>query len=431
MAAGVVLPPSTVIKEKVSEIQPLSLKVKLSLVAIFTKGFLDVIGNYAVMPALIFYVRELGGTDSQYGLISSAASLAACLMMPIYANWVDTSGNQFRKPLFVGFSLAIVGMLLYALAVTFGSGLAVHVLLASRLIYGIGAASGSISVSYITSVVDPEQLTSVILNMGIVTFSGLGVAPYVNAFLADVDTSINFLGIEIPLNAYNSVGLLIASFELFGLCLVYFLLTDPPAKTSEITAVEEDLPKQESGGWAAVLRELTTDIKLFLPLFAIFVAQSNYQLIEVSFPPAVGHGLGWGPVAVSQTLASSSMVMGITTAVATILSNKYKITDSTLIVSGFTFWAVGGIAMVRMELFVRRFCNFYHPKNSSNMFALFFDSIPFGRTPPKYGSTLPPLSLRLLVPHSLIPQINPITTRQQCQDPNSNQSKHGCSPSMA
>ncbi len=358
MAAGLVLPPSAATKEKVGEIPPLSLKVKLSLVAIFTKGFLDVIGNFAVMPALIFYVRELGGTDSQYGLISAASSLAACLMMPIYANWVDTSGNQFRKPFFVGMSLAVVGMLLYTLAVTFGSGMAVHVLLASRLIYGIGAASGSISVSYITSVVDPEQLTSVILNMGIVTFSGLGVAPYVNEFLADVDTSINFLGIEIPLDAYNSVGLLIASFELFGLCLVYFFLPEPPARTSETTAVGEDLPKQESGGWAAVLRELTTDIKLFLPLFAIFVAQSNYQLIEVSFPPAVGHGLGWGPVAVSETLAYSSMVMGITTAVATILSNKYKVTDTTLIVSGNTFWAIGGIAMVRMELFVRRFCNF-------------------------------------------------------------------------
>ena len=373
MTASTVLPLSSKGSNKptgvgIEIIPPLSWKVKLSLVAIFSKGFLDVIGNYAVMPALIFYVRELGGTESQYGLISAASSFASCLTMPVYASWVDAAGNKFRNPIFCGMALAALGMLLYTLAIVFvgvgNEGLAVHVLLAARLVYGIGGASGSLAVSYVTAVVPPEQLTSVILTMGAFTFSGLAVAPYVNAYLANVNTTIHLIGFQIPLNPYNSVGLLIAAFEVFGFVLVYFLLPEPSEQEEESTdsdtSVMDDKPKRLDSGWKAVFHELTHDIKLFLPLFAFFAAQSNYQLIEVSFPPAVGHGLAWGPVEVSKTLAYSSMVMGVATVVATVLSTKFNVTDTTLIVSGNAFWAVGGIAMVRAQCFPCMFIYVYH-----------------------------------------------------------------------
>lgn len=380
MAGEVVLPPSST-KEPSGEVPPMSREVKLALAAIFAKGYLDIIGNYSIMPALVFYVRELGGNDSQYGLISAAASLAACFMMPVYASIVDNSGNKFRKPLLVGFSLAILGMLLYTIAVLFPIGdFAVHVLLASRLVYGIGSASGSIVVSYITCMVAPEQLTSVIVNLGIVSYFGLGVAPYVNMYLADVNTSINFLGSEIPLNPFNSVGLLIAFFELVAMLLVYFLLPEPPEKDGASDDAAEGEEKLEDGGWVAVFKELATDVKLFLPVFAIFVSQSSYQMIEIAFPAAALHGLGWGPVAVSATLSWCSFSLGASTMATTILTNKYQVTDSTLIVTGFACWAVGGIATVCMQMHLWMFI-YISPELTLNLFRFQNTSTRFGPIP--------------------------------------------------
>ena len=131
---------------------------------------------------------------------------------------MDTSGNNYRKPWFVGQFLCISGMLLYTLAVDFGrTRFAVSVLLVSRILYGIGAASGHMVYTYITSVIEPEQLSFAILVLSIAQGTGLAFGPFANEILSSLNASLDFLGWTIPLNEYNGVGFLVASFHSFGL----------------------------------------------------------------------------------------------------------------------------------------------------------------------------------------------------------------------
>ena len=85
--------------------------VIISLVVLSLIGLIDAISYMAVAPSLVFYVDALGGNKEQYGLIMSAFSFAAFCFKPVYGRWVDSSGNRYRIPYLVSFSLAIFGNL--------------------------------------------------------------------------------------------------------------------------------------------------------------------------------------------------------------------------------------------------------------------------------------------------------------------------------
>ena len=66
------------------------------LVLLSVLCFFEMVGYMAITPSLIFYVEDLGGTHTQYGLILSACSLSSFCCMSLYASWVDSNGNQYR-----------------------------------------------------------------------------------------------------------------------------------------------------------------------------------------------------------------------------------------------------------------------------------------------------------------------------------------------
>lgn len=352
--AGLPPPASSDPNAEDGEVPPLSKQAKLSVMALFIMIFLDMIGYMALMPTLIFYVREVGGSESQYGTIMAGSSFGSFLMMPLYASWVDASG-KFRKPWFVGQCMCIIGMFLYTFAIIFvQTGLAVHVLLASRIIYGIGAASGSISFTYIASMIEPSQLTFVTMLLSLASGQGMAWGPFLNSFLEDVDFTINLFGLTIPVNDINGVGILISLIQSINLFLIYFFLPEPPSKKREEETIMiekakliQDEPEQENAGWNAVIQELTTDIKLFLPLFTLFVVNANYQLIEISFPPATSHALGWGPSETSAVFGYNTILMGLVMFGAMKLSQQYNLSDTSMIIAGNTFWVIAGFMMVR------------------------------------------------------------------------------------
>ena len=71
---------------------------------------------------------------------------------------------QTRLPFLVGNTMLVLGNLLYFLAIKFGDGSSnsygIYMALLARCIYGMGAASGSISFTYIGAVFDHEDLTA-------------------------------------------------------------------------------------------------------------------------------------------------------------------------------------------------------------------------------------------------------------------------------
>jgi len=342
------------------DVSPMTLQAKLAVMALFIMGFLDTLGYMALMPTLIFYVRAVGGDESQYGSIMAANNFSAFLMMPIYASYVDATG-KFRKVFFLGTFLCILGQVFYTFAIVFGeTGLAVHVLLASRTIYGIGAAAfGAVGFTYIALMVEPEQLTLVTTILTFGSGQGLVFGPFINQFLEGINTSINVFGLTVPILEINAVGIFIACTQLISVILTYFFLPEVSTKKKDEDAAliekakslpdDEQQSKREDTGWASIFREFATDIKLLLPVFAVFVASSNFQLIENAFPPATAHALGWGPAETAEIFSYNTIVMMISMFSAMGLSQKYNLNDTSLIIGGNITWAISGILMVRLK----------------------------------------------------------------------------------
>ena len=107
--------PSNDDEDESKDVSPMTLQAKLAVMALFIMGFLDTLGYMALMPTLIFYVRAVGGDESQYGSIMAANNFSAFLMMPLYASYVDATG-KFRKVFFLGTFLCILGQVFYTFA---------------------------------------------------------------------------------------------------------------------------------------------------------------------------------------------------------------------------------------------------------------------------------------------------------------------------
>ena len=67
----------------------------ISVTVLVLINITDAITNSVIAPTLIFYVRDMGGTKEQYGLIMSASYLAGIVTMSFYGAWVDANGNKY------------------------------------------------------------------------------------------------------------------------------------------------------------------------------------------------------------------------------------------------------------------------------------------------------------------------------------------------
>lgn len=269
---------------------------------------------------------------------------------------VDASGNKYRRAFFLGVYLNIASMLLFTIAIGCGEW-GISVLFVSRVLWGMGSGAGALGYAYLASILEHDQLTFCTLLLSIASNAGLALGPFVNNLLTEIDTELTIpgTGIQIPVNAYNAVGLLLAAFEVVNLVLDYFFVIEPKNKHrgSVISRASMTAPTGAAGsegGWGLVFKELGR-FSLLLPMITSFVASADYQLIEASFPPAAMHGLGWGPVQTSAVLGSNSLIMMFFTFVAMVLSSTYKVPDSHMIIGGLSLWVVAGSLMYHLWTF--------------------------------------------------------------------------------
>merc|ERR1719382_773310 len=131
--------------------------------------------------------------------------------------------------------------------------------------------------------------------------------------------------------------------------LTWFFVRDPPSKKEDypdaapkpVSSVEGE-GAQEEGGWIEVLWAMTS-YKLFLPAFASFVLMANVVIVDSAFPPAVAHGLGWGPVQVSAVMGLNSLTYFFLTAAVMVLTVYF--TDTAIVLMGFLLWFVAGVTL--------------------------------------------------------------------------------------
>ena len=231
-----------------------------------------------VSPSLIFYVQQCGGTKEQYGLILSVFSFASFCAKPILGSWTDYTGNKFRLPYLASITLATIGGLLYFYASAFqdNNARAIRLIMAGRILGGFGAANSALGFAYLASVVPPDEQTGVNSLLSMTRIIGMAAAPGFNVLLKDIDSTVNLAGRQVPLDAQNSVGLFLAGANIVGFLAIMFLLQEPGRKL-HVSLHGEKPEDYVEGGMLDFIRSLFS-IEIILPIFTIFVVNSNFQL---------------------------------------------------------------------------------------------------------------------------------------------------------
>ena len=314
--------------------------IKLSLIAIYSLGLLDSVINTVVAPSLIFYILSVGGTKEDYGLTTSAVCMGMTIMVFFFGKWIDSNGNRYHAPFACTFILGIAGSLIYFLAILLPKGTwAVNAILVGRFVQGMGAAGKTLLSSWIATAIPFEEQKTIITIHTMVGMAGTFIGPALNTLVAEIDTSITILGTYIPINPYNSIGLLVAANEAILWVVTILLLTDPPPQQKPLTAAsnDESTTKEEE---QHLLKALTY-FDIVFPVIQQFVLVFNFILLGVAMSPVAADLLGWTPVGISYLCTAQSGVVFVGMAATLYLSVK-EVPDFTFIFFGNAIFVVGG-----------------------------------------------------------------------------------------
>jgi len=320
----------------------------------------DSITAAAVTPTLSFYVTELGGSKEQYGLVMSAGSLAALFMMSVYGMWVDSNGNKYRAPYTATFAFGITGQLIYFLSILLPSNIAVYGLMVGKFINGLGTAGRTLSYSYIATAIPHNEQRKLLSVMTMTKTGGMILGPLVNLLVSEIDTEITLFGgrLIIPLNPYNTVGLIIAGGEILLLIVMLFFLEEPIPVNNQKKNSKKDQRKSivsvSSSDESATVRTPTLQIvksilsfEIVFPLFLMTVGMASFRLPFVALAPVSAHALGWGPVETSSVFSMLSIV--ITGGMALVLYlSSLNIPDVVMLTTGNLFIGISGYLIYQL-----------------------------------------------------------------------------------
>lgn len=303
----------------------------------------DMISLMIVVPSLIFYVTENGGSMDQYGIIYASFMFSMFISTPFVGAYSDKNG--FRFAFKVTQSITILGGILYFIAPLFPKGRpAVYAILLGRLISGIGAGNATLTLAYVARAYTAEEQEMHINLIQTLEMAGTMFGPAPNYLLQYVDFKI--FGFHV--DKLNSVGLLIVVLNLIALFSIHFYLdefTETNAKDDEKDAKEEE--KEDSTSYLDILKSLLTHNDLLVYIFIVFVVSSCFQIMDIVLTPAASHALGWQPAEVSVAFA---VFAGIMTVGSLII---FKLLDmgvkyGTILTFGLSFGVLGFALMYYM-----------------------------------------------------------------------------------
>jgi MFS family permease len=247
--------------------------INISLAVLFFVGVIDSVSYMAIAPSLTFYVGDLGGSKEQYGLIMSAFSFASFCFKPLYGYWVDATGNKYKTPFFASFSLAIIGNIMYWLAILMPHGEpAIYCLLVARLFAGMGAANNTLGFSYLATAVPHEKQTTFNVLLSVSRIVGMTIGPFINMALNRIDTEYHLGSLVIPMNSRNSVGLIVAGGNLLVLVVTMIFMQEPSESKKEPSWGKQN-SRNKNELWNAIFC-----LDIMVPIFIILVVNCNFQM---------------------------------------------------------------------------------------------------------------------------------------------------------
>jgi MFS transporter, DHA1 family, tetracycline resistance protein len=237
---------------------------KSPLFVLFITVFIDLLGFGIIIPIFPIFTKELGAQDYQIGLIAMIYPIMNFLFAPLWGTLSDRYG---RRP------IILVSVFITGLAyLVFAQVNALHILLLSRLLSGIGSANISVAQAYITDVTTPHERTKTLGLLGAAFGIGFIIGPTVGGFLKSISTpgTVDWVG-------YVTAGM---SFANFG--LAYFLLpesmkkkrADAPFNFKVVTGIIAELKKPS-------IRELLLINFIFIAAFMLMQMAGSLMWKEI------------------------------------------------------------------------------------------------------------------------------------------------------
>lgn len=249
--------------------------------------FIDMLGFGLIIPDIQLRGEKLGAHGFLLGLTIATFSIAQLLTAPLMGRWSDSIGR--RKVLLVTTTLAACSYFVYSHAFL------LPVLIAARVLNGIGGANLPVAFAYIADVTKPEGRTKA---MGLIGASfGLGFifGPGIGAWLVKVGNgSPTVLG-------YTASALCVLNF-----LYVYFFLQEslqPSLAGSHLA--EERAPSLEN-----LAKALATPGLGFVLLLS-FATQFGFSNMESTYFRMTEHVFGMKEMQTAMVLVEVGIVMAI------------------------------------------------------------------------------------------------------------------------
>ncbi len=145
------------------------------LIVLFVVAFVDMIGAVMILPLLPFYAKTLGASDTVFGFLVAAFSLAQLVCAPFWGRMSDRLGR--RPAILLGLAITAISYIVFAYAKS------LEMLFLSRLIQGVGGGTIGVVNAYVTDASPTEQRTRNLSWLTAVTSAGAVGGPALGSLL--------------------------------------------------------------------------------------------------------------------------------------------------------------------------------------------------------------------------------------------------------
>jgi multidrug resistance protein len=287
---------------------------KKSFFLVFFALFLMMLGNGIIIPVFPYYVKSMGASAFQLGLLLTVYALCQFIFAPIWGRYSDKVG---RKPLLMlGITGYAVSFILYGLAH------AIWLLFVARIAGGIlSAAVMPTAMAYIGDVTTEEKRGSGMGLMGASMGLGMVMGPALGGILSGISFTFPF---------FFAAGLAI-----LNVLTIFILLKE--SLTPE-KRMQQQVDVADESGLSSILGELRTPLVQFFIM--LFLASVAHSMNEATYALFMQNKIGMGAKEAGWAFMVAGIVMVILQGV---LVGKMinRLGEKKTIVIGLSAMAVG------------------------------------------------------------------------------------------
>ncbi|XP_046852886.1 multidrug resistance protein 2-like [Xenia sp. Carnegie-2017] len=258
-----------------------------------------------IIPTLwLFLQHTFDAKESYYSIVLSAFSFSSLITSPFFGAWIDFT-RKTKITLLVGLIFEIGGNFLYFIAKS------KHIVLAGRLLCGVGDGVGSVLFALIVRTSSVEERSSVLSLALAARQIGTVLGPALNL----ATKYSNFHVGPFLVNAYRAPGILMAVVWSIMLIIVIFLYYDLPTDVAlqslSVQAGEASTESTQNGNVSSPLgniksikkrlvlwKELLNEEVIVL-LMTQFISFFALCTLEALFAPMSEHLMGWKETEIS------------------------------------------------------------------------------------------------------------------------------------